>query len=36
MVVGAEIHFLFIYGKKDQADLTAEQRKIVKKYVEGL
>jgi hypothetical protein len=36
MVVGSEIHFLFIYAKKDQADLTAEQRKIVKKYVEGL
>jgi len=35
-VIPSEIHFLLVYAKKDQADLTAEQRKMLKKYVEAL
>ena len=36
LAAGGEVHFLFVYGKNDQADLTADQRKKFKKYVEAL
>jgi hypothetical protein len=36
LVVGDETHFLFIYAKNTQADLTADQRKKFRNYVEAL
>jgi hypothetical protein len=36
IVIESEVHFVFLYAKKDQADLTAEQRKTLTKYVEVL
>jgi hypothetical protein len=36
LVVGDETHFLFIYAKNTQADLTGDQRKKFRNYVEAL
>ena len=36
LVVGDQTHFLFIYAKNTQADLTADQRKKFMNYVEAL